>query len=280
MGHVAVVTDSTVDLAPSHTDELGLRVVPMTVTFADESYTSRITITDERFYERLRASPTLPTTSQPVPAWFEEAYADAADEDADGVVSIHVSGALSGTVETARQAAEDAPLPVEVVDSRQVSGGLALAVMAAVEAADAGADLAETARVAADVAARASFFFTVDTLDYLRRGGRLSGAQAMVGNVLRVKPILTIRDGEVEVLERTRTWSRATDRLIELCHGAVGDAEADVVLVHGLAGERAASVGAALDQRLTVARRIDAVIGPVVGTHCGPGAIGIAVVPT
>jgi DegV family protein with EDD domain len=279
MGHVAVVTDSTVDLAPADTDALGLRVVPMTVTFGDESYISRITITDERFYQRLRDSPALPTTSQPVPAWFEEAYADAADDDADAVVSIHVSGGLSGTVETARKVAADAPLPVEVIDSRQVSGGLALAVLAAAEAAAAGADLAETARVAADVAARARFFFTVDTLDYLRRGGRLSGAQAVVGNVLRVKPILTIRDGEVEVLERTRTWSRATDRLVELCHTEVGDAEADVVLVHGLAAERASAVGVALDDRLSVARRVDAVIGPVVGTHCGPGAIGVAVVP-
>lgn len=279
MGRVAVVTDSTVDLAPDDTEARGLRVVPMTVTFGDRSYISRITISDEDFYARLRESGTLPTTSQPAPAWFEEAYADAADDGASGVVSIHVSGALSGTVDTAGKAAAEAPLPVEVVDSGQVSGGMALAVLAALDAAEAGGSLDEVAAVARDVAGRARFFFTVDTLDFLRRGGRLSGPQAVVGNVLRVKPILTVADGEVAVLERTRTWTRAIDRLVQLCVDAVGDAPCSLVVVHGLAAERAAEIGEALGSGLQVVRRAEALIGPVVGTHCGPGAIGVAVVP-
>jgi hypothetical protein len=138
VGGVGVVTDSTADLPLALADELGLRVVPMTVTFRDRTFISRVTISDEEFYERLAASAELPTTAQPNPAWFEEAYADCADEGLDAAVSIHVSKQLSGTVSSAMRAAEDAPLPVTVMDSRQVGGGLALMALAAQKVAQSG----------------------------------------------------------------------------------------------------------------------------------------------
>lgn len=279
MARTAVVTDSTADLPSDLAEVLGIRVVPMTVTFGEESYTSRITLGEERFYELLEERQGLPTTSQPVPAWFEEAYADADDDGADGVVSIHVSGALSGTVDQARRVAEHAPLPVEVVDSGQVSGTLALAVLAAQATALEGGSVGQVAAAARKAAAAARLFVVVDTLEYMKRGGRLSGTQALVGTALRVKPILTIEGGEVVVLERTRTWSRARDRLVDLAVEAVEGGAADVVVTHALAADRAGEVADLLAERLDVRERLDTTIGPVVGTHCGPGTVAIAVAP-
>lgn len=276
---VAVVTDSTADLPAEMVRELGLRVVPMTVAFGDEEYISRLTISDEEFYARLRAGGSLPTTSQPVPAWFEEAYADAADQGAGGVVSVHISSRLSGTCDVARSLAASAPLPVEVVDSRQVSGGLALAVLAARNTAETGADRAGVAAAARATAAAAQVFFVVDSLDHLRRGGRLSGAQAAVGTVLRFKPILTVRDGEVTVLERARTWSRATTRLVELATDHAGGSPVDVVVCHAQAPARAAELAVRMRDAAPVRTSMTTVVGPVVGAHCGAGTLGVAVAP-
>lgn len=279
MSGVAVVTDSTADFDLEQAEDLGLRVVPMTVAVDDESFLSRLTITDEQFYARLESSATLPTTSQPAPAWFDEAYADAADAGADGIVSIHLSAALSGTVEAAQSRASPAPLPVRVVDTRQVAGGLALSVLGARAAANAGGDLEDVTAAACRVAERARTFFVVDTLEYLRRGGRLSGTQAMVGNMLRVKPILTLVDGRVEVVDRARTWSRALERVGQLVAEAAGGRPVDLVVSHALAPDRAAGLGALVEERVTVRSRTDTRVGPVVGTHCGPGSVGLAVAP-
>lgn len=277
MSKVAVVTDSTAEIPSDLAEALDLRVVPMSVTFGDDSFISRLTITTEDFYARLAASSALPTTSQPSPAWFEEAYADAADAGCDGVVSVHLSSALSGTVDVARHVAESAQLPVEVVDSRQVSGSLALTVLAAQRRSSTGASMDEVTEAARAAARDARIYFTVDTLDYLRKGGRLTGTQTLVGNVLRVKPLLTIADGEVDLLERTRTWTRAMQRLCDLVADNVRDRACDVVVTHALAPDRAKELWRLLDERVDVHERLDTVVGPVVGTHTGPGAIAVAV---
>lgn len=278
MGGVAVVTDSTADLPLDLAEDRGLRVVPMSVSFGDESFISRITITDEQFYERLRATDELPSTSQPAPAWFEEAYADCADEGLDAVVSLHVSGELSGTLELARRLAAEAPLPVEVVDSRQVGGGLALAALAANRMAMAGRNVEEVGDVARRVSGQVRNFVIVDTLDYLRRGGRLSGTQALVGNVLRVKPILTMDDGNVEVCDRARTWAKAMDRVAGRIADAVGDRPTHVMVSHALAEERAEQLLARVGERLDIRDSLVTVIGPIVGTHTGPGTVAVAAV--
>lgn len=279
MGNIAIVTDSTADLPADLAEVLGLRVVPMSVTFAEESFISRITISDEEFYGRLPDTDELPTTSQPAPAWFEEAYGDAHDESAEAVVSLHVSAELSGTVDLARRTGERAALPVHVVDSRQVGGGLALQVLAAHRAASEGGDVDAVVAAAERVRDRVASFLVVDTLDYLKKGGRLSGAQALVGSVLRVKPLLHVDDGRVEILERTRTWNRALDRLAALVAEQVGDEPAHVMVTHALAPERAAELWKRLGESVEVAERLEAVIGPVVGTHTGPGAVSVAVAP-
>jgi DegV family protein with EDD domain len=281
VGGVAVVTDSTADLPSDLVESIGLRVVPLSVSFGDVSLISGVTVTPEGFFEQLVTSPRLPTTSQPAPAWFEEAYADCVDDGHDAVVSIHCSSALSGTVQLARDRAVRVPIPVEVVDSRLVGGSLGLAALAAHRIAQAGGSVAEVVAAAERVRRQVISLLTVDTLDYLRRGGRLTGAQAAVGNVLRVKPLLHLTDdGRVEVRERTRTWVRALDRMAELVQETAAGEPVDVVLVHAIAPDRAEELWARVQERVEVRERIVAPIGPIVGSHVGPGAIGIAAVPS
>ena len=279
MAEVAVVTDSTSDLPQGLAEELGIRVVPLSVTFGTETFISGVTIDPPTFYERLGRTQALPTTSQPTPAWFEEAYADCVDEGHEAAVSLHVSSALSGTVGLARDRAKRALLPVEVVDTRLVGAPLGLAAIAAQRAARQGADVRGVLHAAEQVAEQVTSLLVVDTLEYLRRGGRLSGTQAMVGNVLRVKPLLHLVDGRVEVRERTRTWSRAADRVAELVEQDAGGAAMDVVVAHAVAEDRAAELWERLEQRVTIASRLETMIGPIVGTHVGPGAVSVAAVP-
>ncbi len=279
MGSVAVVTDSTADLPRDLAEELGIRVVPLSVTFGTETFISGVSIDPPRFYERLVQSQQLPTTSQPTPAWFEEAYADCVDDGHPTAVSLHVSAALSGTVSLARDRAQRAELDVEVLDTRLVGAPLGLAAMAAQRAADEGGDVAAVVRAAERIAGQVTSLLVVDTLDYLRRGGRLSGTQAMVGNMLRVKPLLHLVDGRVEVKERTRTWSRALDRVADLVAETAQGGPVDVVVAHAIAEERAAELWERLGERVEIAGRLETMIGPVVGTHVGPGAVSVAAVP-
>jgi DegV family protein with EDD domain len=279
MGGVAVVTDSTADLPRDLVEELGIRVVPLSVTFGSETFISGVTIDHAGFYERLGASTQLPTTSQPTPAWFEEAYADCVDDGLDAVVSLHVSSALSGTVALAQARAKEAELPVEVVDSRLVGGSLGLAVLAAHQVAEAGGEVTEVVEAAERVRRHVTSLLVVDTLDYLKRGGRLTGAQALMGSMLRVKPLLHLTEGRVEVLERARTWSRALTRVADLVAEVGEEGPVDVVVTHAVSEERADEVWDRIEGRVEIARRLEANIGPIVGTHVGPGAVGVAVLP-
>ncbi len=277
---VAVVTDSTADLPVDLVESLGLRVVPLSVAFGDRTFISGVTLQPEGFYDRLAESPRMPTTSQPSPAWFEEAYADCADDGHRAIVSVHCSAALSGTVSLARDRAADAALPVEVIDTKLVGGALGLAALAAHRTAARGGTVPEVVRAVERVRQRAIGLLVVDTLEYLRRGGRLTGTQAAVGTALRVKPLLHLTpEGRVEVRERTRTWTKAMDRCVQLVAEVAAGDPVDVVVVHALAPERAAELWDRLDARVTVSERIEALIGPIVGTHVGPGAIGVAAVP-
>ena len=277
---VAVVTDSTADLPRDLVESIGLRVVPLSVAFGDRTEISGVTLQPEDFYPRLANSARMPTTSQPSPAWFEEAYADCADDGHQAIVSVHCSAALSGTVSLARDRAEDAALPVEVIDTKLVGGALGLAALAAHRVADQGGSVAQVVDAVERVRERALGLLVVDTLEYLKRGGRLTGAQAMVGTALKVKPILHLTpDGRVEVLERTRTWGRAMDRCVELVSEVAAGGPVDLVVVHAVAPERARELSERLEGRVEVAERIETLIGPIVGTHVGPGAIGVAVVP-
>lgn len=278
-GRVAVVTDSTADLPPWLVEERALRVVPMSVAFDSDLLVSGVTISVEEFYRRLEEAVTLPTTSQPAPAWFQEAYAECDDAGATAVVSIHLSSTLSGTVDLARQMAAEAPLPVTVVDSSQVSGGLGLMVLAAERRAVEGADVGEVVEVAERVREGLSSAVVVETLEYLRKGGRLSGTQALIGTVLKVKPVLGLVDGRLEVLSRSRTWRRAREHLVERARDHLAGRPARVAITHALAPERARELLGRLREEVAVQDSLTTTIGPVIGTHTGPGAVALAVCP-
>jgi DegV family protein with EDD domain len=219
-------------------------------------------------------------TSRPTPAEFVACFRAALEGGADGVVSVHLSRELSGTWDSARLAAEEVGAGrVHVVDSRSTAMGLGFAVLAAVDAAQAGAAGSDVAAAAEAVAARCRLFFSVETLDRLRRGGRIGAAAAFVGTALAVKPLLHVAQGRIVPLEKVRTTARAAQRLVELAVRAAGDGPVDLAVHHLAAATRAEEVAARLRERLQVARLLVSEVGAVIGAHVGPGLLGVVVVP-
>jgi DegV family protein with EDD domain len=270
---VKVITDSTADLPPEVAEQLGIRVVPLNVHFGEETYKDGITITADEFYRRLVSSPALPTTTQPSVGEFIQVYKELEGQE---VVSIHISAKLSGTINSALQAKEalGAGENIAVVDSKQVSMGLGLIVMEAARAAQQGASFREVVEEAERAIPQTQFLGLLDTLEYLQKGGRIGKAQAFLGTLLRIKPILSVRDGEAHPLERVRTRERALDRLVEIVK-EYAPLKA-LAVIHSTTPEEAE----ALRQRLSpLAPDIDILMGrfgPIVGTHLGPGALGVA----
>ena len=274
---VRVVTDSTADLPPEVVQELGITVVPLLVLFGDESYRDGIDLSSEQFYERLATSHVLPITSQPPVGAFLETYRKLAAHT-DEIVSIHITGRASGTCESALQAGKalGGPTRVEIVDSTSASMGLGFQVIAAARAAQAGARLDEVAAVARSVGRRVYLLALLETLEYLRRGGRIGRAQAFLGSVLNLKPLLTIRDGVVHPVARVRTRARALDRIFRDCM-ACGDLE-QVAVMHGTTPDDAEMLAQRVRERLPGVPIHVGRLGPALGVHGGPGIIGMVVV--
>lgn len=278
-GRVAVVTDSTAYLPSGLADERGIAVVPLGAVVDGITGDDGEPGAARDVAEALRRWAPV-TTSRPTPERFASVYAAQAAAGASAVVSVHLSGAMSGTVESARLAAADAPIPVEVVDSRLIGMGLGFAVLAAAEAAASGATAAEAAARAADRAARTHPLFCVDDLEHLRRGGRIGAAQTLVGSALAVKPVLGIRDGRVEPLEKVRTYARAVARMEDLAAEQAGTHPVDVAVQHLDNAERAEELAARLRTRLPSIRDLYvSEVGTVIAAHVGPGMLGVAVAP-
>ncbi len=273
---IAIVTDSTADLTPELVRELDVTVVPLHVIFGDVSYREGVDITTEEFYERLVKSRPLPTTSAPSVGDFQEVY-ERLLKEVDSIVSIHIGAKLSATVQAAQTARQSLAKPerVEVVDSQAASFATGFAIMEAVEAARAGAKLSEVKAAAERAVHRTHVLFMLDTLEYLRRGGRIGRARAYLGTLLSVKPILTLRDGEVYPEERVRTRPRGLERIIQsvIRHQNVKRA----FVGHSTTPDEAESIR----QRLAMAFPNVEVhlirLGPVLGTHAGPGIVGVGV---
>ncbi|MFI7032684.1 DegV family protein [Microbispora rosea] len=276
---VAVVTDSTAYLGAEATGRWNITVVPVQVILGDREIDDVTPFDAGLLAHALKdRSPIL--TSRPAPERFADAYRRAAANGAAAIVSVHLSGALSGTADSARLAAREAPVPVEVVDSGSIAMGLGFAVLAAAGAAVSGAPAAEVADVARRRAAAASTFFYVETLDYLRHGGRIGRVAGLLGSALSIKPLLRMADGEIGVLEKVRTGSRALARLEDLVVEAAGDQPVDVAVQHLMAAERAEALTKGLTARLPrLVRMWVAEIGPVLGAHVGPGMLGVTVAP-
>lgn len=274
-----MVTDSTAHLTSQEADELGIQVVPLEVVIAGHTGLDGIDVTTEQVAEALRRWEPV-TTSRPPPASLLAAYEQARHEGASEVVSVHLSGDLSGTVDAARIAAREASLPVTVVDSRQIGLGLGYPVLAAAHAAREGASGAHVAGLARQRAASASMLFYVDTLEYLRRGGRIGAAAAFVGGVLAVKPLLRVTDGRIDPVEKVRTAARALARLEDLVAENAGAGSVLVGVHHLAAPDRAAAVATSLERRLPVAQPVLVrELGAVIGAHVGPGVVAAVVLP-
>jgi DegV family protein with EDD domain len=272
---VAVVTDSTADLAPGLVEERGITVVPLTVILEGREYLDGVDITAKEFYARLAASEGGASTSQPSPGRFAEVYQELLGRH-DEVLSLHISAQLSGTYEAATQGAAlvDAAR-IRVVDTGMVSMPLALITLAASAMATEGAAAEAIAGRLRPIQERMRVYFMVATLEYLRRGGRIGRASALLGSVLQVKPVLTITEGQVAPLERVRTQERALTRVIELASAM--ERPVCALVGHAMAADAAERIARALEPHAE--SLIVAPLGPVVGAHAGPGTVGVGCYP-
>lgn len=274
---VHIITDSSCDLSEDDTAQLGISVVPLEIRFGMQSFTDRVELSTADFWKRCRTSDELPSTAAPSPGAFAEAYQRAADAGASEVVVITLSGDLSATIEAAQQAASQPPdgLTCHVVDSRTVSAGLGLLVIGAAELAAAGADGARIAESVAAAAQRVRVHAALDTLENLRKGGRIGAAQSLLGSVLSIKPLITVTDGRVEPAGKQRTRSRALAHLVNLV-SAEGPNISEIAVMHADCDDVDDFV--ARIAPLTDSEPRVMMIGPVVGAHAGVGTIGVVFV--
>jgi DegV family protein with EDD domain len=279
---VALVTDSTASLPAEVVAARDITVVPLQVVIGATSYDEGVEggATPEMLAEALRAW-TPVSTSRPNPDEMLEVYEQLASDGATGIVSIHLSAELSGTYESAQLAARKASVPVLAVDSRQVGMGTGFAVLTAADARDDGGDASAIAAAARMRVSTTTSLFYVDTLEYLRRGGRMGAASALIGSALAVKPILRIEDGRVVPFERVRTAGKALHRLEELAVDAAGSAKIDVAVAHLASPDRAAALSERLGERLGTNLEGRPVhlgeVGAVLGAHVGPGMVAVSV---
>jgi DegV family protein with EDD domain len=276
---VAVVTDSTAYLPAELTGTYDLTVVPLTVVINGTSGLEGEEISPAEVARALNERRSAVSTSRPAPTQFVAAYRRLLDAGADGIVSVHLSSRLSGTFDAAKLAAAEVGEHVQVVDSMTTGMGLGFAALAATTAAAQGQDLASVRRTAAVHASRVSTLFYVDTLEFLRRGGRVGAASALLGTALSVKPILHVVDGSIVLRDKVRTAGRALARLVDLAVEASGDGEVDIAVHHLEAPDRAAALADAVSMRIGDRLRDCYIteIGAVVAAHVGPGVAGVVV---
>jgi DegV family protein with EDD domain len=265
-----VVTDSTADVPAGWRERYGIEVVALRVMFGTESFRDGVDLSSEQFYERLKRVDSLPTTSAPSPGDFAEVY-ERLSHECDGVVSIHISAGLSGTVEAARVGARSVEgFPVHVVDSRCLTTCMAQLCLVAAEA----ETLEEAIRRVDERVPRQRVLALLDTLRYLQMGGRIGRAQALLGAMLDLKPILSLADGLVVPLDRVRTRSKAIPRLLELLRRDLPVER--LAVMHAQAPDDAERIRAQLATELPDVEMETGQVGAVLGTHTGPGTVGLA----
>ncbi len=281
-GRVVVVTDSTAYLPAQAAAELDVTVVPLHVILQGQSLAEGVDIDGSRVAQALQAGLTV-TTSRPSSQAFVQTYRRLADEGATAIVSVHLSGDMSGTVDSARSAAREVSadgLDVQVVDSRSMGMGMGFGVLAAARLARAGGSPGDIARLAERRSLDASIYFYVDTLEFLKRGGRIGAAQAWLGSALTIKPLLYLVDGRLEPLDRVRTTERAIARLVEVAAVDAKAGNAEVAVHHLDARARAQDVAQRLrDQIPDLGDVLVSEVGAVVGAHVGPGTVGVVIAP-
>jgi len=281
MGKVGLVCDSTCDLGPEWLEQHDVVMVPLKVLFGDTTYLDWIDLTPEEFYEKLAASPVLPKTSQPSPADFAAVYAALAEQGCEEIVSIHVTGALSGTVESATLAASGSSIPVRVVDTHIVSAGLALVLQAAIDTRDAGGDAAAIEASARHIVENAHLYFALDTLDYLVKGGRAGKAQGLAASLLSIKPVLTFNaEGTIEPFKKVKGTKKAIAEIASRIAEASKEGRVRVSILHSIAPQLAEELRAEIDASGADYELVHITsVGAVIGTYAGPGAVGAVYCP-
>lgn len=277
MSKIAFVTDSTSSIPKSFVDQYDIHVAPQILIWGDETFTDGVDITTEQFYSRLKTASRMPSTSQVTPASFLQTFKNLLDQDFE-ILAVLISEKLSGTVQSARQALEMLPAGarVEIVDSNTVSMALGFQVLVAVRAAADGASLAECKVITEQVRDRTGLLVAVDTLEFLHRGGRIGGASRFLGTALNIKPILEVVNGRVEPIERVRTRARSLERLVELAEERIsGKRPVRIATLHASAPDEAAQLLEISLKKFDPVEAILAEVSPVIGTHTGPGTVGL-----
>jgi DegV family protein with EDD domain len=275
---IKIVTDSTAYLPEATVREHDIRVVPLCVHFGDEDFKEGVELSIEEFYTRLRVAPELPSTSQPAPGDFRRVFEDLAEEGHQ-ILTLTISSKLSGTYNSAMTAKEMLPgAQIAVVDSLSTSVGLHLMLMAALDSTQNGAGLEQVAAQMEQIRDKLHVLFVVDTLEYLAKGGRIGNAKAFLGTLLKVKPILVLKDGAIEPLEQVRSKRKAEMRMLDLIEERLADGapQAHVAVTHALVPDEAEVVAQELADRLGCSDPLLSQVGPVIGTHTGPGVVGVA----
>jgi DegV family protein with EDD domain len=277
MSKVAIVTDSTATIPQEYLDQYPIWVAPQVLIWGEQTLEDGVDIQPSEFYERLAKDPLHPTTSQVTPASFNKVYKELLDKDYE-ILSVLVSPKLSGTIESANQALQNFPgAPVEIFNSESVAMAMGFQVLAAARAAKEGASLKECREIAEKARPLTGVVFAVDTLEFLHRGGRIGGGARFLGTALDIKPILEIRDGKVEAVERVRTRKKSLARVVRLIEERIaGRTPVRLATLHARAAEDAhwlLDVGCA---HLNPIEKIFTEVSPVVGTHAGPGTVGLA----
>ncbi|MEN4098476.1 MAG: DegV family protein [Anaerolineaceae bacterium] len=280
MSKVAVVTDSTAYIPDEMMRGLPIYCLPLHLIWGEQMFLDNVDIHPQEFYERLQTAKVMPSTSQITPAAFEKLYAKLSEEGFE-ILSMHISGKLSGTLDSATQARAGLPgAKIELFDSESASMALGFQVLAVARAAVEGASMKECIEIATRARANSEVYFVVSTLEFLRRGGRIGGAQAFLGTALNLKPILFVQDGRVAALEKVRTMSKALDRLTDIVEQRIGSrTPIRLAALHANAKDEAVAFLERVRQRFDVSAVSDAIItdvSPVIGTHAGPGAVGMA----
>lgn len=280
MNRVAIVTDSTTNIPVELARNYSMEIIPLQVIWDQKVFRDGIDIQPQEFYQRLAGSPTMPTTSQATPANFLEVYGRLLDQKFD-IFSIHISSRLSGTIDSAIQAQTHFPgANIEVFDSLSAGMALGFQALALARAAREGASLVDLNHLAQKAKGKTGIFFLVNTLEYLRRGGRIGGAAALIGSALHLKPILELRDGRIEAADKVRTFNKAMDRLLDLLEATVGTARPiRLSAQHANAPEMAAQMLEKARQRFSLTDVDEAIIteiSPALGVHTGPGALGLS----
>lgn len=283
MASIKVVTDSTADIPKGLVEELGITIVPLKVHFGEETFLDGVTLQADEFYEKLPQSTSLPTTSQPSPVDFVDTYKKIQKEEEGKVqiISIHLSSALSGTVQSANlaQSMLEEEIDITVIDSKTASYGIGIIVAKVAEAVKEGKSKEECVALAQKLVMDTGIFFLVNSLEYLQKGGRIGRASAVLGSLLNIKPVLSVNEqGEVYAIDKVRGNKKSIQRTILAVKEFVGgEHRAQLAICHAQAIEEAESLKQQLIQEFPIEDILITNIGPVIGTHVGPKTLGVIV---